>query len=171
MPHDQLIKLGGLLVSQTTQKINLTKGQTFKYHRLMAILGAVLVLLHPVPLGFAHTTTGISVASIFIPFLAEKKVIIVAVGVMALDILLIVLLSSLYMRYLKQKLWRILHYGSYLFFCLGFWHGLSISDRFELNAEVNFLAPKKVILELEVAVLLMVVGWRIILHQNRRKSV
>lgn len=160
---------GNLLTSNQTQKFQLTRGQTFKYHRLISILGVVLILLHPIPLVFAQSTTGISVSAIFVPFLAEKKVTIVAVGVFALYVLLIVLVSSLYMTYLKRKLWRVLHYGSYLFFSLSFWHGLSISDSFAPNAPLNLFEPKKIILEIEIALLLLVVAWRAMLNQHFSK--
>jgi sulfoxide reductase heme-binding subunit YedZ len=161
---------GNILTAQPLQGIQLTRGQTFKYHRLISILGVVLILLHPVPLVFAQSTTGISVASIFVPFLAERKVTIVAIGVLALYALLVVLISSLYMKYLKRKLWRVLHYGSYLVFGLGFWHGLSISDNFEPDATVSLLEPKKLILEVEIAVVVLLVLWRIMFHRNRQKS-
>lgn len=111
---------GNLLTSNQTQKFQLTRGQTFKYHRLISILGGALILLHPIPLVFAQSTTGVSLAAVFVPFLAEKKVTIIAVGVFALYVLMVVLISSLYMKYLKRNLWRVLHYGSYLFFGLGF---------------------------------------------------
>ena len=162
---------GNLLAEQITQKFKLTKGQTFKYHRLISTLGVVVLLLHPIPLVFAQETTGVSVASIFVPFLAEKKITIIAVGVLAMYALLVVLISSLYMKYLQQKIWRVLHYGSYLFFGLGFWHGLSISDSFEANSEVSWLDPKKIILEVEVVILLLLVVWRIAIRRSRQKTV
>jgi predicted ferric reductase len=161
---------GNLLTSNQTRTMQLTRGQAFQYHRLISILGVVLILLHPIPLVFAQSTTGVSLASVFVPFLAQKKVTIVAVGVFALYALLVVLVSSLYMKYLKRKLWRILHYGSYLFFGLGFWHGLSISDSFAPNAEVSFVDPKKIVLEIEIVLLLLVVVWRVMLYQNQKKS-
>lgn len=107
---------GNFLTSRTTQKFQLTRGQAFKYHRFICILGVVLILLHPIPLVFAQSTTDVSFAAIFVPFLAEKKVTIIAVGVFALYVLLVVLISSLYIKFLKRKLWRGLYYGSYLFF-------------------------------------------------------
>jgi predicted ferric reductase len=146
---------GNLLTSKQTRTIQLTRCETFKYHRLISILGAVLILLHPIPLVLAQSTTGVSLAVIFAPFLAERKVTIVAVGIVALYALLVVLISSLYMKYLKRKLLRILHYGSYLFFGLGFWHSLSIADSFVPNAEVSLLDPKKISLEIEIVLLLL----------------
>ena len=163
--------LGNLLTSHKNQKFQLGRGQTFKYHRFISISGVVLILIHPIPLVFARTTTGVSLASIFVPFLADKKITIIAVGVIALYVLLIILISSLYMKYLKQQVWRVLHYGSYLFFGLGMWHGLSISDNFEPNAEVSLLAPKKILLEVEIMILLLLVMWRVMLYRNQRKSI
>lgn len=163
--------LGNFLTSDKNQKFQLTRGQTYKYHRIISIFGVLLILIHPIPLVFAQSTTGVSVASIFVPFLAEKKITIIAVGVIALYVLLVILISSLCMKYLKWKVWRALHYGSYLFFGLGFWHGLSISDNFEPNAEISLLAPKKILLEVEIMVLLLLVLWRVMLYRNQRKSI
>lgn len=162
--------LGNLLTSRTAHKVQLTQGQTFQYHRFISTLGVVLILLHPVPLVFAQSTTGVSFAAIFVPFLAEKKVTIIAVGVFALYVLLAVLVSSLSMKYLKRRLWRILHYGSYLFFGLGLWHSLAISENFEPDAKVNFLAPKKVLIEAEIAVLLLLTLWRVALYRKQHSS-
>lgn len=161
--------VGNLLASHTSHKFKLTLGQSFKYHRLLSTVGVVLLLLHPVPLVLAHQTTGVSFASIFVPFLAQKKVTIIAIGILAMYVLLVVIVSSLYMRHLQRKTWRLLHYGSYLFFGLGFWHGVSISDDFGPNAEVNLLDPKKVILEVEVIILLLLVARRFALNQNRQR--
>ncbi|MEH1907711.1 hypothetical protein [Nostoc sp.] len=82
--------IGNLLTSHKNQKFQLARGQIFKYHRLISILGVVLILIHPIPLVFAQSTTGVSVASIFVPFLAEKKITIIAVGVIALYVLLVI---------------------------------------------------------------------------------
>jgi predicted ferric reductase len=41
---------GNFLTSRTTQKFQLTRGQAFKSHRFISILGVVLILLHPIPL-------------------------------------------------------------------------------------------------------------------------
>ncbi len=76
--------------------------------------------------------------------------------------------TLLYRQYLSAKAWRVLHYGSYLFFGLGFWHGLSISDSFEANSEVSWLDPKKIILEVEVVILLLLVVWRIAIHRRQK---
>lgn len=85
-------------------------------------------------------------------------------------VLLVVLICSLYMKHLKRRIWRVLHYGSYLFFGLGFWHGLSISDNFGPNPEVNLLDPNKVILEVEVIILILLVAWQIAFCQSQQKS-
>jgi len=62
--------IGNLLTAHTNQKFQLTRGQAFKHHRLISILGVILIVLHPVPLVFAQSTTGVSFACFFVPFLA-----------------------------------------------------------------------------------------------------
>lgn len=64
---------GVLLASRTAQRLKLFKGQTFKWHRLFSLIGAALLLLHPIPMLLANKTTDMSLANVFIPFTAPKQ--------------------------------------------------------------------------------------------------
>ena len=121
---------GTLLASRTAQKIKMFKGQTFKWHRLFSLIGAALFLLHPVPIVLAHRTTGMNVASVFVPGLAPKQAIWIALGIIAAYTLIVVTVSSLRIKQMKRGTWRALHYGTYLVFVLGLVHGLFISAEF-----------------------------------------
>ena len=101
--------LGSLLASRAAQKLRLLRGGTFRIHRLLSILGAGLLLAHPVPVVLARETTGVSLAAVFVPFAAEKLAFNIAFGALALDVLLIVLASSLLIKRLPRKVWRRLH--------------------------------------------------------------
>ena len=113
-----------LLASRTAQRLRLLRGGTFRIHRLLSIVGAGLLLAHPFPIVLAQETTGAGPVALFVPFAAEKLVFNIAFGALALDVLLIVLASSLLIKYLPRKKWRRLHYGAYAVLGLGLYHGL-----------------------------------------------
>ena len=142
--------LGVLLASRAAQRLRLLKGRTFRIHRLLSVLGAGLLLVHPVPAVLAREMTGVSLAAVFVPFAAEKLAFNIAFGALALDILLVVLASSLLIKRLPCKVWRRLHYGAYAVLVLGLYHGLLIPNDFgpaARYAPVDPLAFDKVLVE------------------------
>jgi methionine sulfoxide reductase heme-binding subunit len=163
--------LGALLASRTAQRLRLLGGRTFRTHRLLSISGAGLLLAHPVPVVLERETTGVSRAAVFVPFAAEKLAFNIAFGALALDILLIVLTSSLLIKHLPRKLWRRLHYGAYAVLVLGLYHGLLIPNDFGPNARyapVNPLAFDKVLVELAIVGVVLASAWRIAATVHRR---
>lgn len=173
--------LGILLASRAAQQLRLLRGRTFHIHRLLSVLGAELLLAHPIPVVLAQETTGVSLAAIFVPFAAEKLAFNIAFGALAMDILLVVLASSLLIKRLPRKVWRKLHYGAYAVLVLGLYHGLLIPDDFGPNARyapVDPLAFDKVLVELAiVGVLLASVGrviagvpWRAASRRGRGRT-
>lgn len=121
---------GVLLASRTAQRIKFFKGKTFTWHRRLSLIGAALFLLHPIPMLLAHKTTGMSLTNVFVPFTAPKQSLWIALGVIAAYALIVVTISSLYIKKMKRNTWRALHYGTYLVLLLGLIHGLFISAEF-----------------------------------------
>ena len=156
--------LGALLASRTAQRLRLLRGRTFRIHRLLSAFGAGLLLAHPVPVVLARETTGAGPAAVFVPFAAEKLVFNIAFGALALDVLLIVLASSLLIKRLPRKMWRRLHYGAYAVLLLGLYHGLLIPNDFgpaARYATVDPLAFDKVLVEVSIIGVLLASAWRI----------
>ena len=156
--------LGVLLASRTAQRQRLLRGCTFRIHRLLSVVGAGLLLAHPVPVVLARETAGLSLAAVFVPFAAAKLTFNIAFGALALDILLLVLFSSLLIKDLPRKMWRRLHYGAYAVLSLGLYHGLLIPNDFGPNARyapVNPLAFDKVLVELAIVGVLLASAWRV----------
>jgi predicted ferric reductase len=150
--------LGVLLASRAAQRLRLLKGRSFRTHRLLSVLGAGLLLAHPVPAVLARETTGVSLVAVFVPFAAEKLAFNIAFGAVALDVLLVVLASSLLIKRLPRKAWRRLHYGAYAVLVLGLYHGLLIPDDFGPNARyapVDPLTLYKVLMELAIVGVLL----------------
>ena len=156
--------LGVLLASRAAQRLRLLKGRTFRTHRLLSVLGAGLLLAHPLPAVLARKTTGVSLAAVFVPFAAEKLAFNIAFGAVALDVLLVVLASSLLIKRLPRKAWRRLHYGAYAVLVLGLYHDLLIPDDFGPDARyapVDPLAFDKVLVELAIVGVLLASAWRV----------
>ena len=166
-----LSSVGGvLLASRTAQKIKAKwlKGKTFKYHRLLSIIGASLFLLHPIPMIFAHQTTAMQWFHIFVPFTAPKQTLLIAIGIMAAYALLIITISSIFIKYMNRRFWRVLHYGTYLVLALGLIHGLFISGEFKAGEIFEFEEPEKLFLLFLAAVALAFPLWRVIVVRRNK---
>lgn len=181
--------LGGtLLASRTAQKMKFLKGKTFKYHRLTSIVGAALFLFHPVPMLLAKEVTQMRLLNVFVPFTAPKQSLWIAIGIFAAYTLIVVTVSSIYIKKMKRSTWRVVHYGTYLVLVLGLLHGLFISaefggdkdreakpaitatatdpDRAKPDADggeaFDFGEPEKIILLVMAGITLCYPAWRII---------
>jgi len=160
---------GTLLASRTAQRINFLKGKTFTYHRTVSIVGAVLFLLHPVPLLLAHATTGMRWWNVFVPFTAPKQGILIAWGTVAAYTLLVVTASSLNIKKMPRRQWRAIHYGSYAVLALGLVHALTISNEFARYEPFRIEEPDKFLLAVvAVPVVLLFPLWRIVAAQRLR---
>jgi len=160
---------GTLLASRTAQKIKFLKGQTFKYHRTLSLVGAALFLLHPIPLLLAHATTGMRWWNVFVPFTAPKQGILIAWGTLAAYALIVVTVSSLNIKRMPRRQWRVLHYGSYAVLGLGLVHALTISNEFARYEPFRIEEPDKFLLVVvAVPVVLLFPIWRIVAAHRLR---
>ncbi len=160
---------GTLLASRTAQKIKFLRGKTFTYHRAVSIAGAALFLLHPIPLLLAHATTGMRWWNIFVPFTAPKQGILIAWGTLAAYALTVVAASSLNMRKMPRRQWRVLHYGSYLVLGLGLVHALTISNEFAASEPFRIEEPDKFLLAVvAVPLVLLLPLYRIVAARQQK---
>lgn len=160
---------GTLLASRTAQKLKFLKGQTFKYHRTISLIGASLFVLHPIPLLLAHATTGMRWYHVLVPFTAPKQGVLIAWGTLAAYTLVAVTLSSLYIKKVPRRQWRILHYGSYIVLGLGLIHSLTISNEFSRYEPFRIEEPDKFLLAVvALPVVLLFPIWRIVIVYRQR---
>lgn len=160
---------GTLLASRTAQKIKFLKGKTFTWHRTTSIIGAFLFLVHPIPLLLAHATTGMRWWNIFVPFSAPKQGILIAWGTLAAYALIVVTISSLNIKRIPRRQWRILHYGAYAVLGLGMLHALTISNEFARYEPFRVEEPGKFLLAfVAVPVVLLFPIWRIVTARHLR---
>ncbi len=162
---------GGVLMStRIAQRRKLFKGQTFRYHRKLSLIGASLFILHPIPLLFAYHISGLAWWNIFVPFSAPKQTILIAWGSIAGYVLIIVTVSSLYIKKIPRKQWRLMHYGSYVVLILGLIHSLTISNEFNPNESFRVSEPDKFLLAfLALPLILILPISRLIITKQKNK--
>ena len=94
-----------------------------------------------------HTTGGLNLFNVLVPFTASKQTLYTGLGTLAFYTLLVTIVTSLNMERIAFAKWRVLHYGTYLFFALGLAHSLLISGEYRTEAElIDFEEPEKIIL-------------------------
>ncbi|MCX6531272.1 MAG: ferric reductase-like transmembrane domain-containing protein [Actinobacteria bacterium] len=98
-------------------------------HRWLGALTIFGVALHLVAL-FADSYVEFSVADLVVPFMSSWRPVALALGVVAMYLLVIVQVSSLMIKKLPKKIWRAIHFLSYPMFLFVMLHSfLAGSDR------------------------------------------
>jgi len=84
--------------------------------------------------------------NVLVPFTAPKQGILIAWGTLAAYSLIVVTISSLSIKKMPRRQWRILHYGSYIVLGLGLIHSLTISNEFSRYEPFRIEEPDKFLL-------------------------
>lgn len=133
---------GVCLIIMTLSGVGLVTGHTFRFlepltawatHRALGITLAVAVIVHIVTLLFDHFVP-FSIPEILVPWLSQYEPVElfgvnfgslwVALGVLALYLIILIVLTSLFWIDKKQKTWKISHLLSYLALAFVFFHAL-----------------------------------------------
>jgi predicted ferric reductase len=93
-------------------------------HRYLGALAVVFTGVHLLGL-VADSFIGFGPGDLLIPFVSSYRPTEVALGVVAMYLLLAVELSSLAMQRIPRRLWRGIHLSSYVIFVLATIHGLT----------------------------------------------
>ena len=116
---------------------------------------------------FANQTTEMKWYHIFVPFTAPKQTLLIGLGTVAALTLLVVTVTSIYIKYMNRKVWRAIHYGTYAVLFLGLVHGLFISGEFKPGEIFEFGEPEKILLMFMTAAALALPIWRyVIIRRN-----
>ncbi len=91
-------------------------------HRALGALSLVMIAVHLAAL-VADSYVHFTVIDLFVPFVSEWKTWQVALGVIAMWGVVVVEATSLAMKHLPKRLWRGIHFTSYLTFVLTSLHG------------------------------------------------
>jgi len=92
-------------------------------HRFLGGLAVVFVGVHLLGLAI-DSFIGFGPAELFVPFASSYKPTEVALGVVAMYLLVAVEVTSLLMKRMPRRVWHGVHYASYAVFVLGTVHGL-----------------------------------------------
>lgn len=94
-------------------------------HRSISLLAVVFLAVH-VATAVADPYALVSLASVFVPFVAAKSGFWVGLGALSLDLIAVLIVSSLLRRHLGPRLWRALHWAAYLSWPVALAHSLGM---------------------------------------------
>jgi methionine sulfoxide reductase heme-binding subunit len=96
-------------------------------HRSIALLSVVFLLVHVVT-AVVDSYAVVSVASVFVPFVAGRSAFWVGLGALSLDLVAALIVTSLLRHRLSLKVWRGVHWATYLAWPLAIGHSLGIGS-------------------------------------------
>lgn len=114
----------GLLISTRVAGNRPRPAWSLDLHRMLGGIALVMVVLHLLGL-FLDSYVEFGVVDLLVPLASDWKPIAVAAGILGLYLLTAVQLSSLAMKRLPRKLWRVVHYAGFAAFWLAAVHGAS----------------------------------------------
>ncbi|HBI04780.1 MAG TPA: ferric reductase [Paenibacillaceae bacterium] len=94
-------------------------------HTLTGWLGLLFGVTHGLVLLY-DTYVGYSIAEILIPFTAKKDPMEIGLGVIAMYIMFLLVLSSDLLKRLGKNVWRSVHYLAFPAFLMALYHGVTI---------------------------------------------
>jgi DMSO/TMAO reductase YedYZ heme-binding membrane subunit len=135
---------------------------TVGLHRNLALLSVAFLAAHVVT-AIVDPFTSLGLIAAVIPFASSYRPLGIGLGVIAIDLLLAIVVSSLLRDRIGQRTWRAVHWLAYASWPLALVHGV------ESGSDAS--TPWLIALELAcVAAVLAAVGWRIVAgHSNRSR--
>lgn len=153
--------IGIVMAARAVKHFSFLRGRAFSWHQWGTTFIAVVMLSHSLMSLTTSDRTKIVWQNILVPFTATKETLWLGIGSVALYILVITVAISLTIRKQHLKLWRVLHYGTYIALALGLTHSLFISSTFQPDWKLDFLDAEKVTVELFGLVLVAAAVFRI----------
>jgi methionine sulfoxide reductase heme-binding subunit len=120
----------GLLTTARWQTRAWPRFLTSELHRTLTLLSLAFLLVHIVT-AIADPFTSLGLVAATVPFASSYRPIWVGLGVIALDLILALIVTSLARNLVGQRLWRAIHWAAYAAWPLALFHGLGAgSDAF-----------------------------------------
>jgi predicted ferric reductase len=113
----------GLALSLRLPERWVEKWRLFDLHQLSGLIVVGLLALHVFAL-LGDAYTGYTVPQLLVPFLSPYRPWPVALGVLGFYLTLVVTFTFYVRRWIGQRTWRLIHYGSFAVFALGLLHGV-----------------------------------------------
>jgi DMSO/TMAO reductase YedYZ heme-binding membrane subunit len=131
-------------------------------HRLLALLGLASLGVHGTAL-LLDKTVHMPVVGLFVPGASPYRPVSVALGVVAAEVMALVVVSFSVRKLIGQKRWRLLHWSTYGIFALATAHGLLAgSDSAQPWARDLYLGA--------FAAVAFATAWRASYRPNRRSA-
>ena len=115
--------LAGLVLKSRPFGRALKAASVLDLHRLLALLALGAIGLHGAAIALDRTIR-MPLAGLLVPGASPYRPVAVALGVVAAELLAVVIVSFPLRRHIGQKTWRRLHWTTYLFLGLATAHGL-----------------------------------------------
>jgi predicted ferric reductase len=138
----------------------------FRLHRWTGYATIGFTLLHPIPLLFLKAPH-FRLIDVAMPIWSPRQPLENSIGAVALYLLLIVVVTSIYRVALGRKLWKKLHYLTYAAAAALFVHGILTNPQLN-NSRIDPLDGEKVLVEVCLILAVAAVIWRV---RRRHKHV
>jgi len=129
-------------------------------HRFLALLGLGALGLHGLAL-VVDRTVRMPLAGLLVPGASPYRPVAVALGVLAAELMAIIVVSFSVRRRIGTRAWRRLHWATYLVFLTGTVHGLTAgTDSSQPWARSLYLGA--------IAAVVFATAWRVLTRPTRR---
>ena len=114
----------GVVVRRQVRLPGLPRFGVVTLHRNVSLLSALLLVTHIVA-AVVDSYVSIGWISVLVPFTSGWRPVQVAIGTLAIDLLVLIVVTSLLRGRIPVRLWRGIHWTSYALWPLAFLHGLT----------------------------------------------
>ncbi len=113
----------GLALSRPLLERFAVKWRVFDLHQFTGLLLVALLGLHVLAL-LGDRYIGFTLPQLLVPFLSAYRPVEIALGVLAFYLTLVVTFTFYIRQRIGQRVWRLIHYGSFGVFALSLLHGI-----------------------------------------------
>lgn len=138
----------------------------FDVHNWTAYIALGLIFLHPILLLLSESA-GFGVFDILLPIHSPKQALYNCLGAAAFYCVIFVVVTSYFRSRLGSRLWKKLHYVSYVAAAFLFVHGILIDPQLK-NAPPDPLDGEKVLVEICALLIVVATVWRIRYQPKKR---
>jgi methionine sulfoxide reductase heme-binding subunit len=120
-----LVLVRGIASFRRSRLGELSTSVTRGLHRNASLLAVLFLSVH-VGLAIADPDASVGLVATFVPFAGSHSPFWVGLGSIALDLLLLIVVTSLLRRHLTQRAWRRIHFSSYAAWPFAWLHGVGM---------------------------------------------
>lgn len=140
----------GLIQSSKIVKEIVPAGLSYAMHNILSWLALVFTGFHALVLLLDNFYT-YTLPDLIVPFIGPYKPFWVGLGIISFYLMVIVIVSSRYLKQIGQKRWRALHYLSFALYVLATVHGVAAgTDSGKLSMQLMYLGSGLLILFLTI---------------------